>query len=87
MLLAGRAGGSRSPVGSLVGAHARDVLEGTPSMVLDSRIAVHGEDDTEQGCLGTAMHAVHAVVPVCAAEPGIRTFLDLPLITGRGVLA
>ena len=42
---------------------------------------------TEQGCLGTAMHAVHAVVPVCAAEPGVRTFLDLPMITGRGVLA
>jgi hypothetical protein len=64
----------------------RVTVEGTPSMVLDSRIAVHGEDDTEQGCLGTAMHAVHAVVPVCAAEPGIRTFLDLPMITGRGVL-
>ena len=61
-------------------------VEGTPSMVLDSRIAVHGEDDTDQGCLGTAMHAVHAIAPVCAAEPGIRTFLDLPMITGRGVL-
>jgi hypothetical protein len=62
-------------------------VEGTPSMVLDSRIAVHGEDDTEQGCLGTAMHAVHAVVPVHEADPGIRTFLDLPMIVGRGVLA
>ena len=31
----------------------------------------------------TALHAVHAVVPVCRAEPEIRTFLDLPLITGR----
>ena len=61
----------------------RVTVEGTPSMVLDSRIAVHGEDDTEQGCLGTAMHAVHAIAPVCAADPGIRTFLDLPMITGR----
>lgn len=60
-------------------------VEGTPSLHLDSRIAVHGEDDTQQGCLGTAMHAVHAVEPVCAAAPGIRTFLDLPMITGRGV--
>ena len=65
----------------------RVTVEGTPSMVLDSRIAVHGEDDTDQGCLATAMHAVHAIAPVCAAEPGIRTFLDLPMITGRGVLA
>jgi hypothetical protein len=62
-------------------------VEGRPSMVLDSQIATHGEDETDQGCLGTAMHAVHAVAPVCAAAAGIRTFLDLPMITGRGVLA
>ena len=62
-------------------------VEGRPSMVLDSKIATHGEDETDQGCLGTAMHAVHAIAPVCAAAPGIRTFLDLPMITGRGVLA
>ena len=55
-------------------------------MVLDSKIATHGEDETDQGCVGTAMHAVHAIAPVCAAAPGIRTFLDLPMITGRGVL-
>ena len=54
-------------------------------MVLEARIAVHDEDDTDQGCLGTAMHAVHAIAPVCAAPPGIRTFLDLPTIFGRGV--
>ena len=61
-------------------------VEGRPSMVLDSKIATHSEDETDQGCLGTAMHAVHAIAPVCAAAPGIRTFLDLPMITGRGVL-
>jgi len=62
-------------------------VEGRPSMVLESRIATHGEDETDQGCLGTAMHAVHAIAPVCAAAPGIRTFLDLPTIMGRGVLS
>jgi hypothetical protein len=36
------------------------------------------------GLLGTAMHAVHAIGPVHAAAPGIRSFLDLPLIIGRG---
>lgn len=61
-------------------------VEGQPSMLLESRIATHGEDETDQGCLGTAMHAVHAIAPVCAAAPGIRTFLDLPTIVGRGVL-
>jgi 2,4-diaminopentanoate dehydrogenase len=62
-------------------------VEGLPSMVLESRIAIHNEDDTDQSCLGTAMHAVHAIAPVCAAAPGIRTFLDLPTIVGRGVLS
>jgi len=61
-------------------------VEGLPSMVLESTIAVRGEDENDQGCLGTAMHAVHAVGPVCAAPPGIRTFLDLPTIVGRHVL-
>jgi 2,4-diaminopentanoate dehydrogenase len=61
-------------------------IEGVPSMVLEATIAVHGEDENDQGCLGTAMHAVHAIGPVCAAEPGIRTFLDLPMIVGRHTL-
>ena len=55
-------------------------------MVLEARIAVHDEDENDQGCLGTAMHAVHAIVPVCAAQPGIRTFLDLPMVVGRHAL-
>ena len=61
-------------------------VEGRPSMVLETRLATHGEDEIDQGCLGTAMHAVHAIAPVCAAAPGIRTFLDLPMILGRRVL-
>jgi hypothetical protein len=61
-------------------------VDGLPSMVLESRIAVHEEDENDQGCLGTAMHAVHAIAPVSAAAPGIRTFLDLPTIIGRHVL-
>ena len=39
------------------------------------------------GLAGTALHAVHAVPHVCRAQPGIRTFLDLPLITGRHTAA
>lgn len=34
----------------------------------------------------TAWHAVNAIPAVCAAEPGVRSFLDLPLILGRGTL-
>lgn len=61
-------------------------VAGLPSMTLEAKIAVNGEDENDQGCLGTAMHAVHAVAPVCAAPPGIATFLDLPTIVGRHVL-
>jgi 2,4-diaminopentanoate dehydrogenase len=35
------------------------------------------------GIVATANHCVSAVPYVCAAEPGIRTYLDLPLIAGR----
>jgi 2,4-diaminopentanoate dehydrogenase len=62
-------------------------IEGAPSMTMEVTIAVHGEDETDQGCLGTAMHAVHSIAPVCAAEPGIVTFLELPMIIGRGTVA
>jgi len=61
-------------------------VAGAPSMVLEAHVGVDGEDENDQGCLGTAMHAVHAVVPVCAAPPGIATFLDLPMIVGRHTL-
>ena len=40
-------------------------------------------DENDQGCLGTAMHAVNAIPLVCEAAPGIRTFLDLPMVLGR----
>ena len=32
----------------------------------------------------TAAHAVNAIPYVAAAPPGIVTFLDLPMIAGRG---
>ena len=35
------------------------------------------------GIVATAMHCVNAVPYVCAAEPGIATYLDLPLVAGR----
>ncbi len=35
------------------------------------------------GIVATANHCVSAVPYACRAEPGIRTYLDLPLVTGR----
>ena len=46
-----------------------------PELTHDQRVA--------QGLSTTAFHLVNAVPLVCeAAEPGIKTFLDLPMITG-----
>jgi hypothetical protein len=53
-------------------------------MTMEATIAVNGQDESDPGCLGTAMHAIQAIPHVRAAAPGIRTFLDLPMITGRG---
>ena len=35
------------------------------------------------GIVATAQHCVNAIPAVCAAEPGIRTYLDLPAYHGR----
>ena len=35
------------------------------------------------GIVATAMHCVNAVPYVCAADPGVRTYLDLPPVAGR----
>ena len=35
------------------------------------------------GVVATALHCVNAVPYVCVAEPGLRTYLDLPLVAGR----
>jgi len=44
----------------------------------------HRDDpDANPGLMATAMHCVNAVPYVCAAEPGIKTYLDLPMTAGR----
>jgi hypothetical protein len=35
------------------------------------------------GIVATATHCVSAIPATCAADPGIRTYLDLPLVAGR----
>lgn len=41
------------------------------------------ELDRNPGIAATAMHCVNSVPAVCEAAPGIRTYLDLPLVCGR----
>lgn len=35
------------------------------------------------GIVATAQHCVNSVPVVCAADPGVRTFVDLPIVNGR----
>ncbi len=60
-------------------------VEGSPSLQIEAKIDIHGDDEANQACLATAMHAVHSIAPVCAAEPGIKTILDFPMVVGRHV--
>ena len=43
-------------------------------------------DHNTAGLKATAMRLVNAIPAVIAAEPGIVTALDLPPITGRGLV-
>ncbi|MEO3782107.1 dihydrodipicolinate reductase [Actinocorallia sp. B10E7] len=53
-------------------------IQGSPSMALSL-----GEDWLTNGVTAAAGHALNSVAAVCAAPPGIRTSLDLPLLPGR----
>jgi hypothetical protein len=56
-----------------------------------SKVTFHGwhPETIEQGLernpgiVATAVHCVSAIPYACRAEPGIRTYLDLPLVAGR----
>ncbi|AQA03949.1 dihydrodipicolinate reductase [Mycobacterium sp. MS1601] len=41
------------------------------------------EDGVESGVVATAAHCVNSVPGVCAAKPGIATYLDLPLFSAK----
>jgi hypothetical protein len=62
-------------------------IEGDPSVHVTFRGLQppyeHADLERNQGIVATAMHCVNSIPYVCAAPPGIRTYLDLPLVTGR----
>lgn len=57
-------------------------IEGDPA--LRCSLSTMGSDTTEPGLVWTAMNCVNAITSVCAAEPGLRTALDLPLLRAEG---
>ncbi|HEX4360361.1 MAG TPA: diacylglycerol kinase [Pseudonocardia sp.] len=61
-------------------------VRGEPNYSLDLRLLGGDGDHNTAGLKATAMRLVNAVPSVVAARPGLLTALDLPLITGRGLL-
>ena len=64
----------------------RVVVTGEPNYTLDMQMLGTDGDHNTAGLKATAMRLVNAVPAVVAARPGLITALDLPLITGRGLV-
>jgi 4-hydroxy-tetrahydrodipicolinate reductase len=61
-------------------------ITGEPNYTLDLQLMGTDGDHNTAGLKATAMRLVNAVPAVVASKPGLVTALDLPLITGRGLV-
>jgi 4-hydroxy-tetrahydrodipicolinate reductase len=66
------------------GGSYRIEITGEPSYAMDICLSSRNGDHNHAGLVATAMRIVNAIPAVVAAAPGIRTTLDLPLVTGHG---
>jgi 2,4-diaminopentanoate dehydrogenase len=62
-------------------------ITGEPSYAMDICASSRNGDHNHAHLVATAARVVNAIPAVVAAPPGIRTTLDLPLITGKGLYA
>jgi hypothetical protein len=69
------------------GGSYRVEVTGEPSYALDLCLSSPNGDHNHAGLVATAARVVNAIPAVVAAPHGIRTTLDLPLITGKGLYA
>jgi len=67
------------------GGNYRIEITGEPCYALDLCLSSPNGDHNHAGVLATAMRVVNAIPAVIAAEPGICTTIDLPLVTGKGL--
>jgi 4-hydroxy-tetrahydrodipicolinate reductase len=63
------------------------IIEGRPRIVCSVQPEDEHGDHAVGGVILTATRIVNAIPAVCAAPAGFMSALDLPLITGRGLLA
>mgnify|MGYP006174690963 FL=1 len=64
----------------------RVIVRGEPNYTLDLQLLGSDGDHNTAGLKATAMRLVNAIPAVVAAPAGLVSALDLPAITGRGLL-
>lgn len=64
----------------------RVIVTGNPSYTCDVQMMGDDGDHNTGGLVGTAARIVNAIPAVCAADPGLLSVLDLPLIPGTGLM-
>jgi 4-hydroxy-tetrahydrodipicolinate reductase len=64
----------------------RVLIQGVPSMRCEFEFEDEHGDHAVGGVVLTAGRLVNAIPAVCEATPGLLSALDLPLITGRGLM-
>lgn len=64
----------------------RVVVTGSPAYTCDVQMMGADGDHNTAGLVGTAARIVNAIPAVCAAAPGLLSVLDLPLVTGKGLM-
>ena len=62
-------------------------VRGEPNYTLDLQLLGTDGDHNTAGLKATAMRLVNAVPAVVGAKPGLVTALDLPLVTGKGLIS
>jgi 4-hydroxy-tetrahydrodipicolinate reductase len=73
------------PQPAQAGGNYRIEITGEPCYAIDLCLSSRNGDHNHAGVLATAMRIVNAIPAVIAAEPGICTTIDLPLVTGKGL--
>jgi hypothetical protein len=61
-------------------------IDGEPCVHMTIGLSSHVGDHNHAGCLATAMHVINAIPHVCDAEPGVLSFLDLPVYSARHLM-
>lgn len=64
----------------------RVILTGEPNYTVDMQLLGTDGDHNTAGLKATAMRLINALPHVVDAKPGLITALDLPLVTGRGLV-